>query len=85
MIQEVGKVIEVFIPKEYKNGQLLDVMDRTQIGFKVKTNSQTYEIVQKQNEINANIMKNDLVIITKQTISNKDFIEIDLYEGDKDV
>ena len=84
MIQEVGKVIEVFIPKEYKNGQLLDVMDRTQIGFKVKTNSQTYEIVQKQNEINANIMKNDLVIITKQTISNKDFIEIDLYEGDKD-
>ena len=85
MIQEVGKVIEVFIPKEYKNGQLLDVMDRTQIGFKVKTNSQTYEIVQKQNEINATIMKNDLVIITKQTISNKDFIEIDLYEGDKDV
>ena len=41
------------------------------------------EIIQEQNEFNAKIMKNDLVAIIKQTISDKDFVDIELYEGDE--
>lgn len=33
----IGEVIEVFIPEQYRNGKLLDIMDRTLIGFKVET------------------------------------------------
>lgn len=78
-----GKVIEVFIPNEYKNGNLLDVMDRTNIGFKVETSEGIKEIITEQNELNAKILKNDLVIIIEQTISGKDFVDIELYEGDE--
>ena len=78
-----GKVIEVFIPNEYKNGNLLDVMDRTNIGFKVETTEGVKEIVTEQNELSAKILKNDLVTIIEQTISGKDFVDIELYEGDE--
>lgn len=78
-----GKVIEVFIPNEYKNGNLLDVMDRTNIGFKVETSEGIKEIITEQNELNAKILKNDLVTILEQTISGKDFVDIELYEGDE--
>ena len=37
MAKTIGKVIEVYIPEQYQNGGLLDVMDRTNIGFKIKT------------------------------------------------
>ena len=80
MKQELGKVIEVFIPKEYKNNKLIDVMDAKNIGFKVMTDNGIKEIIQKQNEFNSNIMKNDTVLITEQTISNNKFIDIELYE-----
>lgn len=80
MKQELGKVIEVFIPQEYKNNKLIDVMDTKNIGFKVITDNGIKEIIQEQNEINSNIMKNDTVLITEQTISNKKFIDIELYE-----
>lgn len=83
MIKTIGRVIEVFIPEQYKNGNLLDVMDRTNIGFKVATNNSMRDIIVEQNEINAKIMKNDLVTIIEQTISGKDFIDIELYEGDE--
>lgn len=83
MIKTIGRVIEVFIPEQYKNGNLLDVMDRTNIGFKVATNNSMRDIIVEQNEINAKIMKNDLVTIIDQTISGKDFIDIELYEGDE--
>ena len=83
MTKTIGKVIEVFIPEQYKNGNLLDVMDRTNIGFKVKTNNGIKDIIVEQNELNAKIMKNDLVTIIEQTISGKDFIDIELYEGDE--
>ena len=82
MIKTVGKVVEIFIPKQYKNGGLLDVMDRTQIGFKVMTDNGMKEIIEEQNQFNARIMKNDYVTITEQTISGKDFVDIELYEGD---
>lgn len=82
MIQTIGKVTEVYIPKQYKNGNLLDIMDRTSIGFKVETDNGIKEIVTDVDEFNARIMKDDLVMITEQTISGKDFIDIELYEGD---
>ena len=80
MKQELGKVIEVFIPQEYKDNKLIDVMDAKNIGFKVMTDNGIKEIIQEQNEFNSNIMKNDTVLITEQTISNKNFIDIELYE-----
>ena len=80
MKQELGKVIEVFIPQEYKNNKLIDVMDIKNIGFKVMTDNGIKEIIQEQNEFNSNIMKNDTVLTTEQTISNKKFIDIELYE-----
>lgn len=83
MIKTIGRVIEVFIPEQYKNGNLLDIMDRTNIGFKVVTNNSMRDIIVEQNELNAKIMKNDLVTIIEQTISGKDFIDIELYEGDE--
>lgn len=74
--------MEVFIPEQYKNGSLLDVMDRTNIGFKVMTDKGIREIIVEQDESNAKIMKNDLVMIIEQTISGKDFVDVELYEGD---
>ena len=82
MIKTVGKVIEVYIPKQYKNGQLLDVMDRTNIGFKVMTSNGIKDVVVETNEFNAKIMKNDQVLILEQDISGKHFIDIETYEGD---
>ena len=83
MIKTIGKVIEVFIQEQYKDGKLLDVMDRTNIGFKVMTVNGIREIIEEADEYNSKILKNDLVTITEQTISGKDFIDIDLYEGDE--
>lgn len=73
-----GKVIEVFIPEEYINGELIDIMYRTQIGFKVQTVEGIKEIIETQNEFNAEIMKEDSVIITEQTIDGIYFIDIEL-------
>ncbi len=84
MNKTTGKVIEVFIPEQYKNGALLDVMDRTNIGFKVETDEGIKEIILESDEDNAQIMKNDTVVITEQTISDKHFIDIELCEGDID-
>lgn len=83
MIKTIGKVIEIFMPEQYKNGNLLDVMDRTNIGFKIMTENCIRDIIVESNELNARIMKNDLVTIIEQTISGKDFIDIELYEGEE--
>ena len=82
MIKTIGKVIEVFVPEQYKNGNLLDVMDRTNIGFIVMTDNGIREFIVEDNEFNARIMKNNLVTIIEQTISGKNFIDVELYEGD---
>ena len=82
MENKIGKVIEVFIPEEYKGDRLIDVMDSNKIGFKVMLEDEVIEVIEEQNEENVKIMKNDLVIITKQNISNTDFIDIELYDGD---
>jgi hypothetical protein len=78
----IGKVIEVYIPEQYKNNNLLDVMDRNLIGFKVMTEEGLKVVETEQNEENATIMKKDIVEIIEQTISNVDFIDIRPYGGD---
>lgn len=78
----IGKVIEVFIPKQYKNGLLLDEMDRTNLGFKVMCEEGLKEIIVEANDINSEIRKDDMVLIIEQDISKKHFVDIMLYEGD---
>ena len=76
----IGRVVEVFIPKGFKNNMLIDDMDSNKIGFKVDVDNEIIEIIQEQDENNANIYKDDMVLITKQNISGKDFIDIEKYE-----
>lgn len=73
----IGKVIEVFIPKDK-----LDIMNSKNIGFKILINNEIIEIIQEQDTNNSHIYKNDLVIITKQVISGKVFYDIEMYDGD---
>ena len=82
MTKTIGKVIEVYIPKQYKNGRLLDIMDRTNIDFKVMTYDGIKDILVEANELNAKIMKNDKVLIIEQDISGKHFTDIEVYKGD---
>ena len=70
MSEKVGKVIEVFIP----NGENID---SNKIGFKVMLDATIIEIIQEQNDINASLMKGDSVLITKQVITGKEFIDIE--------
>lgn len=79
-----GKVIEVYIPEEYKNGNLLDVMDRTNIGFKVLTEEGIKEVEEEQTESNVEIRKDDGVLIIEQTIDGHDFVDIVAYGGGED-
>ena len=83
MTKLIGKIIEVYIPEQYKNNNLLDVMDITNLGFKIMTENGIRDVIVESNELNARIMKNDLVTIIEQKISGKDFVDIELYEGDK--
>ncbi len=82
MIKTIGKVIDVSIPDQYKNGGLLDIMDRTNIHFKVMTDNGLKEITVEQNDENTDIIINDMVEIIEQNISGKDFVDIRLYGGD---
>lgn len=79
MEQKIGKVIEVYIP--VKKNQ--DIMDSTKIGFKIQTEDKIITIEEDQNEYNVSILREDLVYITKRTISNKTFIEIEKVNGEE--
>lgn len=79
-----GKVIEVYIPEEYKNGNLLDVMDRTNIGFRVLTEEGIKEVEEEQTESNVEIRKDDGVLIIEQTIDGHDFVDIVADGGEED-
>ncbi len=72
----IGKVKEVYLPLEYKNNQVLDIMFRTNIGFTIETNNKLTKYTFKMDEFNSQILKDDLVIITKQIIDNQEFIDI---------
>lgn len=79
----ICKVIEVFIPEQYKDNLLLDVMDRNLIGFKLDCED-IKEVIVESDEFNSKIMKDDLVFVLKQNISGKEFIDIEKYEGGYD-
>ena len=72
-----GIVKEVYIPEQYKNGNLLDVMDRNVIGFKVLIDDEIQDFQFEQDEFNVQIMKNDEVLIIKQVIDGKEYIDIE--------
>ena len=72
-----GIVKEVYIPEQYKNGNLLDVMDRSVIGFKVLIDDDVQDFQFEQDEFNVKIMKNDDVLIIKQVIDGKEYIDIE--------
>lgn len=72
-----GIVKEVYIPEQYKNGQLLDIMDRNVIGFKVLIDEDIQSFEFEQNEFNVQIMKDDEVVITKQVIDGIEYTDIE--------
>ena len=72
-----GIVKEVYIPEQYKNGNLLDVMDRSVIGFKVLIDDEVQDFQFEQDEFNVKIMKNDEVLIIKQVIDGNEYIDIE--------
>lgn len=80
MKQQIGRVVQVFIPNEDK---LVDVMVAKEIGFKVKLEDEEITIIEEINDLNAMIHKDDLVLVTTNTISGKEFIDIELYDGDE--
>lgn len=84
MTKTIGTVEEIYIPKQYKNGGLLDVMDRTNLGFNVMTDEGIKTIEVEANPMNGKIMREDKVIIIEQDISGKHFIDIENYEGEED-
>ena len=78
VLQKIGTVIEVFIPYEYK-----DSMESKKIGFKVKLDNEEITIIEEQNKSNSKILKGDRVVVTKKTISDIDFTDIELSNGDE--
>ena len=66
----IGKVKEVFIPNDIYSKQ---------IGFKITLNDKILEVIEEQDEYNANIFKDDLVIVN---MDEKNNITIDKYDGD---
>jgi len=73
MKQYVGKVIEVFLKEP-------DNIDCETICFRIQTDDGIKEIEKQVNGVTADIMKDDKVIITEQTIDNRVFIDIDRCE-----
>ena len=80
MFEEYGKVMKVFIPKQYSDNRLIDVMDRTKIGFKILINGKIKEFIFNADKNTGSIKKEDYVIIRRQTISNKEFVDIEKIE-----
>ena len=72
-----GIVKEVYIPEQYKNGQLLDIMDRNVIGFKVLIDDSIQSFEFEQDEFNVRIMKDDEVVISKQVIDGIEYTDIE--------
>lgn len=85
MRQTKGIVTEVFMLKEYKEELLLDTLDNNVIGFKVNTSDGERVIIEEIDEFNSQIMKDDLVLITEQTIDGHYFIDIELTEYENEI
>ena len=54
-----GLVVEVFIPVKGNES----VMSSSKIGFKIKVDNEIIKVIEEQNIINANIHKDDQVIV----------------------
>ncbi len=67
-----GKILEVFLPN--------NKMDS--IGFKILIDNEVKEFIFDINEETVNILKDDKVMIIKQIIDNKEFIDIFKYEAE---
>lgn len=85
MRQTKGIVTEVFMPNEYREELLLDTLDNNVIGFKVNTSDGERVIIEEIDEFNSQIMKDDLVLITDQTIDGHYFIDIELTEDENEI
>lgn len=78
----VGRVIEVFIPEEYKNNELIDVMASNKIGFQVMLDEdKVITVVMEQDEYNTGIFREDLVKVIFDDVTNE-YISIELYDGE---
>ena len=73
MKKQRGRVIEVFIPDDFD----------TKIGFKVDTNEGIKEIILEQDHYNAQILREDEVILTEQMIHDKYVVGLTLEEDDE--
>ena len=80
MEQMEGTILNIYIPKEYNNGQLIDVMYRTKITFKVETEMTIENIELDQDKDNVKLHIGDKVLITKQTINGIEYIDIEKME-----
>lgn len=74
-----GIVKEVYIPSSE-----IDQMNPQKLGFKIDIDGKIETLEVEQNEVNAEIMKNDNVLIIKQLIDNVEFIDIEPLDGDID-
>lgn len=72
-MEQIGKIIEVYIPSE-------DVMTSKEIGFKVQLEDEIIDIVEKQDEFNSMIHREDEVLVRKTSIDDMEFIDIELLE-----
>ena len=67
-----GIVTEVYIPVEGP-----DIYSSNKIGFKIKVDNEIITLEETQDDFNIGILKNDEVSIIKQTIGDKEFIDIE--------
>ena len=77
MKQYKAKVLDIQIPKQYINDQLVDIIERDKILFKISSPEGIENIEVKQNKYNTRIHIDDEVLITKQTISNIEYTDIE--------
>lgn len=81
MEQLIGTILDIYIPKEYNNNEeLIDIMDRTKITFKIETDYSIENIEVEQDNDNVTLHVGDKVLITKQKINDKEFIDIEKME-----
>lgn len=73
-MKKIGRVVEVFLPN--------DNIDSKNIGFKIMLDNNICEFIVEQNEFNANVMRDDLVTVNEQIISNKKYIDIEVFEDE---
>ena len=70
-----GIVKKIYLPKEVKNGQEVDDLHKTKIGFIVESNGKLFKIEMKLNNSNCKIYKGDKVKISVER--KKVAIEVD--------